>query len=295
MDYEAMIQTVLDEIDSRIKEHIKAEELARAANYSLHHFGRIFMAITGTPVMNYVIRRKLEYALYDLSQGKRVTDVTMEYGFETHAGFTKAFKKCFGYPPSTYKTMPVVPFEAATISNIKKIYGGMEMRLDSAKIINPNDVKILVNPVITKDQLFRFYVRNGLYEAECYDTKIIPVLLKKSDLIIGALYEGQLVGILRVIHDGLDAYVCEFGLELELQGDENPGNGALILNDPHSIAKKMGLLMKEELAKQGIYFISYVIVTGVEEAIAEAIGMQENTGHKHYIVDKRPGIDAIGF
>jgi len=292
MGYDLLIQTVLDVIDDRIKENIKAEELARAANYSLHHFGRIFMAITGTPVMNYVIRRKLEYALYELSHGKSVMEVAMEYGFETHAGFTKAFKRCFGYPPSACFKVPVVPFEAANILNVKHKKGGIEMILSKkAKEMNPTNVKILVNPLLTKDQLFDFYVRNGLYEAECYDTKKISVLLKKSDLIIGALYENDLVGVLRVVHDGLDAFVCEFGLELELQGEDNSGCGALILNDPYGIAKQMGLIMKEELNKQGIYFISYIAVTDVEEKIATAIGFEENTGHKQFIIDKRQNIN----
>jgi AraC family transcriptional regulator len=90
MEYEAIVQSILDDIDNKITENIRVDELARAANYSVYHFCRVFMALTGTPVMNYVIRRKLEYALYDLSQGKRIIDVAMEYGFETHAGFTKA-------------------------------------------------------------------------------------------------------------------------------------------------------------------------------------------------------------
>ncbi len=89
MEYDAMIQLVLDEIDKRITENIRADELARAANYSTYHFCRIFMAYTGTPVLAYVVRRKLAYALYDLSRGKRVIDAAMDYGFETHAGFTK--------------------------------------------------------------------------------------------------------------------------------------------------------------------------------------------------------------
>ena len=67
MEYEQMIQSALDEIDKRITENVQADELARVANYSVHHFRRIFMELTGTPFMNYVTRRKLEYALYDLS------------------------------------------------------------------------------------------------------------------------------------------------------------------------------------------------------------------------------------
>ncbi|MDR0287481.1 MAG: AraC family transcriptional regulator [Clostridiales bacterium] len=72
MEYDTMIQYALDYIDKRIKDNIQADELARAANYSVYHFCRIFMALTGTPVMNYVTRRKLEYALYDLSQGEKL-------------------------------------------------------------------------------------------------------------------------------------------------------------------------------------------------------------------------------
>jgi len=32
--------------------------------------------------MSYVTWRRLQYALHDLSQGKKVIDVAMEYGFE---------------------------------------------------------------------------------------------------------------------------------------------------------------------------------------------------------------------
>lgn len=131
MEYETMIQSVLDSIDEKITENIRDDELARAANYSLYHFRRVFIEFTGMPVMNYITRRKLEYALYDLSQGKRILDVAIDYGFETHAGFTKAFKKHFGFPPSLYRLhISAVPPEKATIYSIKlkqSKHGGIEM------------------------------------------------------------------------------------------------------------------------------------------------------------------------
>jgi len=130
MEYEAMVQPVLDDVDRRIKENIRTEELARAANYSVHHFCRLFMLHTGTPVMSYVTRRKLEYALYDLSRGKRILDVAIDYGFETHAGFTKAFVKHFGYPPSLYRIHIEQPQPVkATIGSIKRKHGGIGMQV----------------------------------------------------------------------------------------------------------------------------------------------------------------------
>ena len=103
MDYAAQIQPVLQRIDARITERLTVAELAAAANFSPYHFSRVFQGVTGMPVMLYVTRRKLQFALDDLSRGKKVVDVAMEYGFETHAGFTKAFRRCFGYPPSLYR------------------------------------------------------------------------------------------------------------------------------------------------------------------------------------------------
>jgi len=154
--------------------------------------------------------------------------------------------------------------------------------------MNPDDVRILVNPEISEDQLWGYYARNGMYEAKCYDKKTAAIPLRNSTLIIGAFHENELVGIIRVLHDGLDASVHEFGLELELQGDNRYEVGALLESDRFGIAKKMGLIMIEELDKAGIHFTSHTIVNGIENSIVESIGLTENKGHAQYIIDTRP-------
>ena len=135
MEYEAMVQSALEAIDGRITEPIRADELARAAGYSVYHFCRVFMALTGTPVMAYVTRRKLAYALYDLSRGRKVIDVAMDYGFETHAGFTKAFKKCYGCPPSLFHLhVTAEPPGRAAIGSAKLRHGGIHMQVQFREI-----------------------------------------------------------------------------------------------------------------------------------------------------------------
>ena len=135
MDYAAMLQAVLDVIDERITEEIRVDELARTAHYSTYHFCRVFMALTGTPVMHYVIRRKLAYARYDLSQGKRILDVALAYGFDTHAGFTRAFKKFFGYPPSLHRLhISASPPERATVAQVHAERGGSNMQVQIKEV-----------------------------------------------------------------------------------------------------------------------------------------------------------------
>lgn len=135
MEYDAILQSVLDDIDRRISENIRVDELACASHYSIYHFCRLFMALTGTPVMTYVTRRKLEYALYDLSRGRKIIDVAMKYGFETHAGFTKAFKKCFGYPPSLHRLhVSAHQPERMTVCSFQSKNGGIMMQVQIKEI-----------------------------------------------------------------------------------------------------------------------------------------------------------------
>lgn len=135
MQYGEMIQSILDRIDERIQEPFRLEELAREAGYSTYHFCRIFQEETGIPVMHYIIRRKLEYALYDLSRGRKVLYVALEYGFQTHAGFTRAFKRYFGYPPSLYRLhLSVTPPGRPTLYNLQSRRGESKMQVKIKEI-----------------------------------------------------------------------------------------------------------------------------------------------------------------
>jgi len=130
------IQNILDIIDNRITERINPQELAKESGYSTFHLHRLFSRVTGTTLMAYVIRRKLQYALYDLSCGEKIIDVAMKYGFETHAGFTKAFKKCFGCSPSLYRIHAIIgrPTRMEIIELISIISGGKIMYPEISEI-----------------------------------------------------------------------------------------------------------------------------------------------------------------
>jgi AraC-like DNA-binding protein len=97
-----MIQKTLDYVDSNIKEDITAEELAEVAGYSVFHFYRLFQSAVGIPVMQYVLRRKLLYIIYEIGLERKKNEVVYEYGFETYSGFYRAFIREIGYTPAQY-------------------------------------------------------------------------------------------------------------------------------------------------------------------------------------------------
>jgi AraC family transcriptional regulator len=130
MEQVKLMQFVIDYIENYIKDDIDPEKLAKMVGYSPYHFYRMFQKNIGYTLMDYVLKRKLQYALYELAHGKKILEIAMDYGFETHAGFTKAFKKCFGSPPSLYKRhCPIsLPQKLDLLSIQQKNVGGILMQ-----------------------------------------------------------------------------------------------------------------------------------------------------------------------
>ncbi len=129
MKHNEILQTVLDYIDDNISEELTVSMIAKKLGYSVYHFSRLFSSAVGIAPMAYVTWRKLQFAIYDIAQGKRIIDVAMEYGFETHGGFTKAFRRCFGFPPSLcYTRINAKPPTKMSVEMLKnKFLGGNEM------------------------------------------------------------------------------------------------------------------------------------------------------------------------
>ena len=59
MDNRVMIQKSLDYIEDNLRTEITAGELKEMAQFSLFHYCRIFQQVTGFPVMQYILRRRL--------------------------------------------------------------------------------------------------------------------------------------------------------------------------------------------------------------------------------------------
>lgn len=102
MDNRVIIQKSLDYIEENLSTEIAAAELAEMAHISLFHYYRLFQQATGMPVMQYILRRRLLHGVYAMKQGSSKIDAALLYGFDTYAGFYKAFCREFGSTPSAF-------------------------------------------------------------------------------------------------------------------------------------------------------------------------------------------------
>jgi AraC-like DNA-binding protein/Ser/Thr protein kinase RdoA (MazF antagonist) len=102
MQIPEIIKSSLDYIEQNLKTDITAEELARVANYSTFYYYRLFSSVMESSVSSYILKRRLDHALSEIADGRKAIDVVLEYGFDTYAGFYKAFVKMYGCSPKKY-------------------------------------------------------------------------------------------------------------------------------------------------------------------------------------------------
>lgn len=98
-----IMQRSVDAIEDRLRTEVSLQELAAEAGFSPDHFGHVFKAVTGMSVGRWITRRRLLHAVWAMSRGMSAIDAALMWGFDTHAGFYKAFRKEFGCTPSAWK------------------------------------------------------------------------------------------------------------------------------------------------------------------------------------------------
>ncbi|MEM6334279.1 MAG: AraC family transcriptional regulator [Planctomycetota bacterium] len=106
------IQRVALAAESDFTAGLSVADLAEDAGMSEKHFQRCFRAVMGEPPKRYLRRIRLQAAAYYLKWSDApVIELGMRLGFDTPAGFTKAFTKAYGRSPTSFRgASEVVPY-----------------------------------------------------------------------------------------------------------------------------------------------------------------------------------------
>jgi AraC family transcriptional regulator len=89
----------LDLVERRLVSGVDVAELARTALTSEYHFRRMFSALAGMPLSEYVRRRRITVATAEVVAGAKVLDVAVRYGYGSAEAFSRAFKAVHGLTP----------------------------------------------------------------------------------------------------------------------------------------------------------------------------------------------------
>ena len=94
------IQAAIDYIEETLTGEIDVHDVAARAYVSAFHFQRMFSAICGLPLGEYIRRRRLTQAAQELLCGAKVIDAAMKYGYDSPDSFARAFRRFHGVLPS---------------------------------------------------------------------------------------------------------------------------------------------------------------------------------------------------
>lgn len=133
--------------------------------YSEYHFSRVFKSEMNMSIMEYVQERRLLLASKEIFEGRKIIDVSYDYQYDTHSGFSKAFKKKFGFTPTQHLIYAIKILENIKNENRE----GLIMK-------NENSKGIFIEPSIeftSAEQLYNQLILNLKTKYNCSDLEEI--------------------------------------------------------------------------------------------------------------------------
>src|SRR6186997_983917 len=104
-EYQKRLHAVIEYIDRHLDEDLDLATLANVASFSPFHFHRLFRALMGEALGDYVRRRRLEIAGVRLlsQEGVSVLNIALGVGFGSAEAFTRAFRARFDCSPTEWR------------------------------------------------------------------------------------------------------------------------------------------------------------------------------------------------
>ncbi|MER5640390.1 AraC family transcriptional regulator [Kitasatospora sp. NPDC002227] len=94
------LNQAMDHVEERLTGTVEVAELARIALTSEYHFRRLFSALAGMPLSEYVRRRRLTLAGAEVLAGElTLLEVAVRYGYGSGEAFARAFRAMHGVGP----------------------------------------------------------------------------------------------------------------------------------------------------------------------------------------------------
>lgn len=102
--YKKRINKAIDYINSNLNKTITLSELASESYFSPYHFHRIFTAVTGETVNDFINRVRIEKSMKLLKYSKdSISDIAYNCGYSSPSTFSRAFKQYLEMSPSNYR------------------------------------------------------------------------------------------------------------------------------------------------------------------------------------------------
>jgi AraC family transcriptional regulator len=226
VDWLKRMNAAINYIEDNIICDIDYKQIAKIACCPNYHFQRMFVFVTEIPLSEYIRRRRLTHAAFELQQSNMsVIEIAQKYGYESHSAFTRAFNEMHGIAPivarksgAKLKAYPRMSFHIS-------IMGGAEMgyRIERSGAFTTVGVKYRVDTdkahnmiLLIWEEIRQNGMANNLFELAC----------KSSNKEPG--------GVLGICANGNFGSNEEFNYYIAVPCDKEPPEGMEKVNFPES-------------------------------------------------------------
>lgn len=123
------LSEAIDYIENNLAGDISYGEAAKIACCSTYYFQRMFSYVAGIPLSDYIRRRRMTKAAFELQASKaKVMDIGSKYGYVSPTSFNRAFQKVHGAAPTDARKSGTILNSYPPISFSIKVTGGESMR-----------------------------------------------------------------------------------------------------------------------------------------------------------------------
>lgn len=106
MKYLDEMNLAMDYIEDNLQGKTDYEKIAQIACCSVYHFQRMFTFMTDITLSEYIRRRKMTMAAFELqSSNIKVIDLAYRYGYESPEAFARAFQGIHGITPTAARSL----------------------------------------------------------------------------------------------------------------------------------------------------------------------------------------------
>lgn len=128
MEWLNCLNEAVDYIEQHLDDRIDLDRVAQIACCSTFHFQRMFSYIADVPLSEYIRRRRMTRAAFELQDGsEKIIDIALKYGYDSPTAFNRAFRSIHGVAPSTAKAKGIPLKAYPPISFKLTIKGEAEM------------------------------------------------------------------------------------------------------------------------------------------------------------------------
>ncbi|MCT6924820.1 helix-turn-helix domain-containing protein [Metasolibacillus sp.] len=216
MDWLERVNRAMDYIEENLVDEIEFKEVARLACCPEYHFPRMFSSMTGMTLSEYIRRRRLSLAAFELQNNSdvRIIDLALKYGYDSPDAFSRAFKSLHGVNPTAARNKGIELKAIPRLSFQISIKGAVEMDYRIEVLDFEIEIVGIKQKVTTRDafqvipKLWGEATENGLLHRlidmswehpQCKMEGILGVVGKQAaitdedfDYLMGCRYTGEL-------------------------------------------------------------------------------------------------------